>query len=52
MKNMRFPETDLNQLTGSLYDLVYVLVFLGDTWEDGGAMDMRRGLKGLTWGVG
>ena len=34
---MHFPETDLNQLTvlhGILYDLVYVLVFLGDTWKD------------------
>ena len=34
--------------------LVYVLVFLGDRWnvEGLGAMDMRKELKGLTWGVG
>ena len=33
--------------------MAYVLVLLGDTWvmEGWGAMDMRRELRGLTWGV-
>ena len=31
---------------------MYVLVYLGDTWKDGGAMDIRRELEGLTLGVG
>ena len=36
MQNMRFPKTDFkNQLTSFYIDLVYVLVFLGDTWKDG-----------------
>ena len=24
-------------------------MFLGSTWKDGGAVDMKRELKGLTW---
>ena len=32
-----------------IYDLVYVLVFLGDTWKDGGTI--KRELKGLAFGV-
>ena len=26
-----------------------VLVFLVSLWEDGGVVDMERGLKGLSW---
>ena len=29
-----------------------IIVCLGDTSKDGGAMDMKRESKGLTWGVG
>ena len=32
--------------------IILLLVFLGDTWKDGGAVDLRREVKGLTWGVG
>ena len=33
---MHFPETDYNQLLfGILYDLMYVLFFLGGMWKDG-----------------
>ena len=35
-----------------LYDFENVLVFVCGTWKDWGAMDMRRELKVLTWGVG
>ena len=45
---MHFPETDYNQLTGILYDLVYLLVFLGSTWKDWGAVVIKRELKGFT----
>ena len=39
---------------GILFDLVYVLVFLGEGGGGGGvgAMEMRMELKGLTWCVG
>ena len=30
-----FPEIDENHLTGILYDLIYVLVFLDEKWKDG-----------------
>ena len=33
-----------------LYDLVYALVFLGGTWKDWGAIDMRREWKQLRAG--
>ena len=39
------------QLTGILYDLRYVLVFLGRTWKDGGAVDIM-GFKGVYLGRG
>ena len=35
------------------YDSVYTVCFSILRWHvDGGAMDMRKELKGLTWGVG
>ena len=37
-----------------MHDLVYVLVFLGGTWKDWGAMDMRteEGMEGVDLGGG
>ena len=41
-----FPKLTKTNFVGILYDLVYVLDFLGGTWKDGVAMYMRRELKG------